>query len=204
MLNVTDPMVPPAVSCAAATAGLGTTTPSGTFNCSVSSWYGCSNRLGIFDAQNGIFFEFDGQTLYAGRRNSTYQIAGKVTVANGSCTVSQTNASFPTYFTKQLSVGDYIVMRGQSYRIADIASDTSLTITPGYRGTDASYVIVSKTQDTKVPQSSWNIDKCDGTGVSGFDIDFTKTQLAKTLEYIIKNKAKLIAEAKKIDPQLST
>ena len=161
----------------AATAGLGTTTPSGTFNCSVSSWYGCSNRLGIFDAQNGIFFEFDGQTLYAGRRNSTYQIAGKVTVANGSCTVSQTNASFPTYFTKQLSVGDYIVMRGQSYRIADIASDTSLTITPGYRGTDASYVIVSKTQDTKVPQSSWNIDKCDGTGPSGFNIDLTKMQM---------------------------
>ena len=161
----------------AATAGLGTTTPSGTFNCSVSSWYGCVNRLGTFDAQNGIFFEFDGQTLSAVRRNSTYQIAGKVTVANGSCTVSQTNSSFQTYFTKQLSVGDYIVIRGQSYRIADIASDTSLTITPGYRGADASYVIVSKTQDIKVPQSSWNIDKCDGTGPSGFNLDLTKMQM---------------------------
>jgi hypothetical protein len=145
--------------------------------CSVNSWYGCVNRLGIFDAQNGLFFEFDGQTLYAVRRSSTYQLSGKVTVTNGGTTVSQTNAAFPTYFTKQLNVGDYIVLRGQSYRIADIASDTSLTITPGYRGASASYVIVSETVDTKIPQSSWNLDKCDGTGPSGYNLDLTKMQM---------------------------
>ena len=32
--------------------------------------------------------------------------------------------------------------------------------------------------ETRIPQSQWNVDKCDGTGVSGFNIDFTKTQLA--------------------------
>ena len=32
--------------------------------------------------------------------------------------------------------------------------------------------------ETRIPQSQWNKDKCDGTGVSGFNIDFTKTQLA--------------------------
>jgi len=154
-----------------------TTTASGAYICSVNSWYGCSNRLGPFDAQNGLFFEFDGQTLYAVRRTSTYQISGKVTVTNGGTTISQTNASFPTYFTKQLNVGDYIVLRGQSYRIADIASDTSLTITPGYRGASASYVICSRTVDTKIPQSSWNLDKCDGTGPSGFNLDLTKMQM---------------------------
>ena len=154
-----------------------TTTASGSYICSVNSWYGCSNRLGPFDAQNGLFFEFDGQTLYAVRRTSTYQISGKVTVTNGGTTISQTNASFPTYFTKQLNVGDYIVLRGQSYRIADIASDTSLTITPGYRGASASYAICSKTVDTKIPQSSWNLDKCDGTGPSGFNLDLTKMQM---------------------------
>jgi hypothetical protein len=154
-----------------------TTTASGSYICSVNSWYGCSNRLGPFDAQNGLFFEFDGQTLYAVRRTSTYQISGKVTVTNGGTTISQTNASFPTYFTKQLNVGDYIVLRGQSYRIADIASDTSLTITPGYRGASASYVICSRTVDTKIPQSSWNLDKCDGTGPSGFNLDLTKMQM---------------------------
>jgi len=153
------------------------TTASGSYYASVTSWYGASNRLGAFDAQNGIFFEFDGQTLYAVRRSSTFQISGKVDVTNGSAVVSQTNASFPTYFTKQLNMGDFIVIRGQSYRITDISSDTSLTISPAYRGATASFVIVSRTVDTKIPQSQWNIDKCDGTGPSGYNIDLSKMQM---------------------------
>ena len=32
--------------------------------------------------------------------------------------------------------------------------------------------------ETRIPRSQWNMDKCDGTGTSGFNIDFTKTQLA--------------------------
>ena len=32
--------------------------------------------------------------------------------------------------------------------------------------------------EKRIPQSQWNVDKCDGTGVSGFNIDFTKTQLS--------------------------
>jgi hypothetical protein len=159
------------------TSGIGSTVASGTYNCSVSSWYGCSNRLGSFDAQNGIFFEFDGQTLSAVRRSSTYQLAGKVTATNGSNTITQTNATFPTVFSKQLDIGNFIVLRGQSYRVVDIASDTSMTISPSYRGATADYVIISKTQDTKYPQSSWNIDKCDGTGPSGYNIDLTKMQM---------------------------
>ena len=160
-----------------ATAGLTTTTASGNYSCSVASWYGCSNRLGVFDSQNGIFFEFDGQTLFAVRRSSTFQLAGKVTVTNGSNTVTQTNASLPTAFAKQLNIGDFIVLRGQSYRVIDIASDTSMTISPSYRGATAEYVIMSETVDTKYPQSSWNIDKCDGTGPSGYNIDLTKMQM---------------------------
>ena len=160
-----------------ATAGLTSTTASGAYSCNVSSWYGCSNRLGTFDQQNGIFFEFDGQTLYAVRRNSTYQLAGKVSVTSGINTVTQTNSTFPTAFAKQLSIGDFIVLRGQSYRVVDIASDTSMTISPSYRGATADYVIISRTVDTKYPQSSWNIDKCDGTGPSGYNIDLTKMQM---------------------------
>jgi hypothetical protein len=160
-----------------ATTSLTSTTASGAYSCNVSSWYGCSNRLGTFDQQNGIFFEFDGQTLYAVRRNSTYQLAGKVSVASGINTVTQTNSTFPTAFAKQLSIGDFIVLRGQSYRVVDIASDTSMTISPSYRGATADYVIISRTVDTKYPQSSWNIDKCDGTGPSGYNIDLTKMQM---------------------------
>jgi hypothetical protein len=61
--------------------------------------------------------------------------------------------------------------------VIDIASDTSLTISPSYRGASAEYVIMSETIDTKYPQSTWNIDKCDGTGPSGYNIDLTKMQM---------------------------
>lgn len=153
------------------------TTASGIFYVAVSGWYGCTNRLGMFDHQNGLFFEFDGQTLNAVRRSSVFQIEGKVSVTAGSNTITQSDVSFPTSFNKQLAVGDSIVIRGASYRVQDIASDTSLTITPSYRGTTANYVIVSKTVETRVPQSSWNIDKMDGTGPSGYTLDLSKMQM---------------------------
>ena len=160
-----------------ATSGIGSTVASGNYSCSVSSWYGCSNRLGTYDAQNGVLFEFDGQTLYAVRRSSTFQLSGKVSVISGFSTITQTNATFPTSFARQLDIGNFIVLRGQSYRVVDIASDTSMTISPAYRGATADYVIISKTQDIKIPQSSWNIDKCDGTGPSGYNIDLAKMQM---------------------------
>ena len=150
---------------------------SGIYYCSVVSWYGAVNRLGIFDAQNGLFFEFDGQQLYAVQRKSTYQTSGKVTLTNGSNTITQTNAAFPTRFTRQLNIGDYIVARGQSYRIQDIDSDTTMTVTPAYRGMTSQFVILSKTQDTKYPQSAWNLDTMDGNGPSGYTLDLSKMQM---------------------------
>ena len=160
-----------------ALAGLTTTTATGNYTASVSSWFGSSNRLGLFDSQNGVFFEADGQDLYIVRRTSTFQLAGKVSVTSGSNTVTQTDAFFPTRFAGQLAIGNYIVLRGQSYRVSDIASDTSLTITPAYRGATSDFVIISKTQDFKVKQSDWNLDKCDGTGPSGYNIDLAKMQM---------------------------
>lgn len=150
---------------------------SGDYSVSIASWYGCKNRLGIFDDQNGMFFEFDGQQLYAVRRTSTYQISGKVTATNASNTITQTSTLFPTYFSKQLKIGDFIVIRGQSYRVVDIASDTSMTISPSYRGTTAQNANVTKTVDYKVPQSQWNLDRMDGTGPSGFNLDLSKMQM---------------------------
>jgi hypothetical protein len=152
-------------------------TASGIYYVSVSGWYGAVNRLGIFDQQNGLFFEFDGQQIYAVQRKSTYQVSGKVTVTNGSNTITQTNAAFPTLFTKQLNIGDYIVLRGQSYRIQDIDSDTTMTITPSYKGATSQYVIASKTQDTRYAQSSWNLDTMDGNGPSGYTLDLSKMQM---------------------------
>ncbi len=149
----------------------------GTPAVSVISWSGCSTRLGMFDNQNGLFFEFDGTTLNAVRRSSTAQIAGKVTVAFGSPFVEQTDTTFATQFGSQLKPGDYIVIRGFSYRVSDILSDTQMLISPQYRGSNAQFATVSKTVNTKVPQSQWNLDRMDGTGNSGYIIDLSKMQM---------------------------
>jgi hypothetical protein len=161
------------IAATAPTSSVGT----GPYYVSVVGWYGAENRLGTFDAQNGLFFEFDGQNLYAVRRSSTFQLAGKVSVTNGANTVTQTDANFPTSFATQLTPGDFIVIRGQSYKVLDIASDTSMTISPSYRGATVAYGIVSKTVDTRVPQSEWNLDKVDGTGPSGYNIDLSRMQM---------------------------
>ena len=152
-------------------------TASGLFYVGVINWYGASNKIGLFDQQNGVFFEYDGQKLYAVRRNSTFQLAGKVTATSGSNVISQTNAAFPTIFSKQLNPGDYVVIRGASYRVLDISSDVSMSISPSYRGATTNYAITSKTIDTRVSQSAWNIDKCDGTGPSGYNVDLSKMQM---------------------------
>ena len=142
-------------------------------NVSPSSWYGASNRIGMFDSQNGFYFEFDGQTLYAVKRSSTLQVSGVSSVTSGNNTVTGTN----TKFSSQLKPGDYIVIRGQSYIVQTITSDTQMFICPEYRGATASSCVISKTVNTRYPQSSWNIDKCDGTGTSKFNVDLTKMQM---------------------------
>ena len=166
------PATPPPVVAPATTAKA-----SGFYYAVVDNWYGCTNRLGMFDSQNGMFFEYDGQTLYAVKRSSTYQISGKISVTRGSNVVTQTNIAFPTNFTKQLEPGDFVVIRGQSYRIETIGSDTSMTISPSYRGANTAYSLVAKTVDTKIPQSEWNLDTMDGNGPSGYDVDLTKMQM---------------------------
>jgi hypothetical protein len=144
---------------------------------SVTNWYGAVNRLGTFDDQNGIFFEYDGQKLYAVRRQSTFQLSGRVSVVTGINTVTQTNAAFPTYFSKQLTIGDTIVIRGQSYRVFDIESDGNLIISPSYRGANADYATVSRVENLKTEQAAWNLDKCDGNGPSGYNLNLARMQM---------------------------
>jgi len=142
---------------------------------SPNAWYGSSNRLGMFDSQNGFYFEFDGQTLYAVRRNSTTQLSGLVTATLNSASITGANTKFST----QLVPGDFIVIRGTSYIVNGITSDTAMTISPEYRGatTTANSCQVSKTINYRVAQSSWNIDKCDGTGASLFNLNLARMQM---------------------------
>jgi hypothetical protein len=138
------------------------------------SWYGSSNRIGFFDQQNGLFFEFDGQTLYAVWRNSVQQIQGTVNVTNGSTLVTGTGTLLAT--GGALSPGDFVVIRGMSYRITNIVSNTVMHVSPEYRGASSTNAIMSKTVDTRVPQSAWS-DPLDGTGPSGYTLDLTRMQM---------------------------
>jgi len=149
----------------------------GNFTIQPYRWFGSQVRLGMFDLQNGFFFEFDGQTLYAVRRSSTFQCAGYIsTLGTGSHVVTGTN----TQFSKQLNVGDWVVIRGMSHLVHSIESDTSMTIYPDYKGqaiTPPMQAIFNRTDNFRTAQSSWNIDKLDGTGVSGYNLDINKMQM---------------------------
>ena len=146
----------------------------GSPNYYVKRWADCALRCGLFDDQNGLFFEYDGRDLWCVVRDSTAQLRGTVTVTFRSGEVNGVN----TAFSSQCSVGDMLVIKGQSYRVVKIDSDILLYIAPSYRGVTRSNVIVSITRENRVKQSDWNLDVADGTGKSGFKLDLGKIQMA--------------------------
>lgn len=138
-----------------------------------ANWYGSSLRLGMFDSQNGAFFEYDGQTLYVVRRSSTYQISGSAAVTLNSTAVTGTGSRY----AQELQPGDFIVIRGQSYLVQSIQSETAMTIYPEYRGSTGGNCQVTLTQDTRFAQSDWNIDRMDGAGASLYNINLSRMQM---------------------------
>ena len=147
--------------------------PGGRPQVTCTKWTGAVVRTGMYDYQNGFFFEYDGERIYCVTRKSTKELMGKVAVSWGSTTVTGTSSNFH----KQLKAGDYVVIRGMSYLVLQVDSATSFEISPAYRGVGISGVRVNLTQDTKTPQSEWNLDKCDGAGPSGFQLDLAKMQM---------------------------
>jgi len=140
----------------------------------VKNWHGASVRVGPFDDQNGLFWEFDGRELAVVRRSATYQLSGFISVNAGSQTVTGSSCRF----TQQLKVGDRVVIRGMTYMVGSIANDNSMTINPEYRGiNNASGIKLSTIIDQRIPQSQFNIDKIDGTGISGYNINLNKMQM---------------------------
>ena len=140
----------------------------------IRKWHGSTVRAGIFDDQNGMFYEYDGQILSVVRRSSTFQLAGVIAINANSNFMNGTN----TRFTQQLASGDKIVVRGMTHTVTEIISDTQMTVAPDYRGVNnATSVKICKTVDLKVPQSNWNNDPCNGSGPSGYNIDIGKMQM---------------------------
>jgi hypothetical protein len=159
-----------------ATSVLGATTAVMDTTCkfSVTNWHGAVVRAGTFDDQNGMFWEYTGSTLSVVRRYSTQQITGTLAINSNSNTVTGTN----TRFTQQIRAGDKIVIRGMTHYVTQVASNTSMTVTPDYRGaTNISGVKCSLVLETRIKQSDFNIDTIDGNGPSGYTIDPSKMQM---------------------------
>ena len=149
--------------------------PTGIIKYNVKGYSDAFTRAGMFDQQNGFFFEYNGSTLLCCRRSSTTQLSGTVTLVNNSGLVV---GDGKTDFSGQLNVGDYVVLRGQSYKITKIGGKNEMYIQPQFKGISTTGAIVTKTEDVKVAQSEWNIDPCDGTGQKGFVLDIDKIQMA--------------------------
>jgi len=140
----------------------------------VYKWEGAATRTGMYNDQNGFFLEYDGTYLYAVRRFTKKDLFGKIAATKYSNTITGIN----TRFRKQLLVGNDIVIKGANYTIVEIASDTNLKVTPAYKGdsvTNSSYVL---TQEVRVPQTEWNVDRLDGKGPSGYTLDPALMQMA--------------------------
>lgn len=148
--------------------------PNGFPQFNVVNWGDATVKVGMFDDQNGFFFKYDGSTLYAVRRTSTQQIAGSLIVNQTSQVITGTD----TQFTRQLSANDKLVLRGQTYKVIQVLSDDEIHVQPSYRGASATNVVGSIVKDIEVPQSQWNLDKCDGTGRFGYTLDINKIQMA--------------------------
>ena len=86
--------------------------------------------------------------------------------------------------------GIYFEQVGSNTADGTVANNTTQTLNwviRSYTGNTAneSNVVTtingaSYTYKRRVPQSEWNLDKCDGTGKSGFNLDVSKTQLTFT------------------------
>jgi hypothetical protein len=139
----------------------------------VTKWKGAATRTGMFDEQNGFYFEYDGESMYAVRRFSNKEISGTINVTANSGLITGNN----TQFRRQLLIGDKIVIRGQSYQIAAIDSDTVMYVSPSYRGATGQFVRACKTQEIRVRSDEWNQDKMDGRGPGGYLLDPNKMQM---------------------------
>jgi len=141
---------------------------------SVVAWHGATVRSGIFDDQNGIFWEFDGTNVSVNQRTGTQQVAGTIAIESDGNLVTGTD----TRFRDQLTAGDRVIIRGMTHVVTHVYNQTSCTVTPDFRGvTDVTGAKMNLVIDKKVKSSDFNLDTLDGNGPSGYDIDIAKMQM---------------------------
>ena len=131
---------------------------------SILEWHGATVRAGTFDDQNGMYWEYNGKELAVGRRSSTLQLSGVASIIKDTNLVTGTN----TRFRDQVAAGDRIVIKGMTHVVTAVTSQTSMSVTPDYRGaSNAVQAKVCLVQDLIIKQSEFNLDRLDGTGPSG-------------------------------------
>jgi hypothetical protein len=141
---------------------------------SIQRWHGASVRAGTYDDQNGMFWQYNGKELAVVRRSSTFQLAGVSDITKDTNLVTGTN----TRFRDQVRAGDRIVIKGMTHTVTNVISQTSMTVNPDYRGnTNAVQSKICLVQDLVIKQRDFNMDKLDGTGPSGYNLDISKMQM---------------------------
>ena len=130
----------------------------------VEEWTGSSIRAGMFDDQNGVFFEYDGRKINVCRKTGVTKLVGTVAINNHTVTGTGTK------FLSQLETNQIIIIRGMSFIVTGIQDDTTLFIAPGNRavGVTISGATATAVKVLRIPQEDWNYDTCDGKGPSGF------------------------------------
>jgi len=83
----------------------------------MSGWYGSTIRAGCFEDQNGLFWEWDGQTLWAIKRSSTFQLAGYITATVGSQVINGDFSDTVNFPTATLALGSATIPGGTTLPI---------------------------------------------------------------------------------------
>ena len=103
----------------------------------MSGWAGSSIRAGCFEDQNGLFWEWDGQTIWAVKRSSTFQLGGYVTATVGSQVINGDTSDTSTYLNSTINMDtavSQVTGVGGSYLAGSSTSNVNITVT-GRSGT---------------------------------------------------------------------
>jgi hypothetical protein len=140
-----------------------------------AQWTGASVRAGIFDDQNGLFWENTGSQLNVVQRSATQQTSGYISVEVSTNLLTGDGA---TVFTQQYQAGDRIILRGMTHTVTSVIDNNQMTIAPVWRGlTNQTRIKPYKVVERRYPQLQWNVDPLNGLGASGYLIDPTKMQM---------------------------
>lgn len=141
----------------------------------VTNWAGAKVRAGMYDDANGMFWEYDGQYLWAVKRSATYDGVGLVSIQAGD---NRVVGDQNTRFQDTLKVGDDIQIRGMVHNVISITSQNVMYISPAFRAAQNAFgVAFSIVREVRTRSANFNLDRLDGTGPSGYVINLAKMQM---------------------------